>query len=331
MGRLSQSAHASAYAYHVNEDSDLRAFTVVRQAPTPASPASDAAALKEHMGSASNISDIPKPWGADVVDGSRNSRACTPSLTNLGHGVNVYVLDAGCAPKRGGLCATMIASGVDADSCDDLNGHGNHVASTACDESLGVAPRATVHCLKVLDKNGDGSDATVIRGIGRAVEHFGSSPGKGGVLNLSLGGVATPGGRRALESAIHKAAVAGLYVTLAAGNGDVDACGISPARTARGNGRIFTVESHNQQKESSDFSNYGECTDISAPGEAILSKTGAGKVGLYSGTSQAVPHVTGAAAILLSDGKAVSSESLAQGGEFTNKGGFQTPILEIKC
>lgn len=276
---------------------------------------------------------IPLPWGADSVNGKKDGASCSPDRSQLGKDVNVYVLDAGCTPNPDvGLCATMVERGDDAKDCLDREGHGNHVAGTVGDPHVGVAPRCIVHCVKVLASDGTGKASEVISGIAKATDHFQKSKKAGGVLNLSLGGL-VDGSSPVLESAIHAAAETGMFITLAAGNDDLDACGISPARTADGElsaGRIFTVQSHDSRHNPSGFSNWGKCTTISGPGEKILSTTDPGNFGYYSGTSQAAPHVAGAIAILLSDGRNVTIDSLTD-GHFNQKNGFWTPILGITC
>lgn len=279
------------------------------------------------------LKKMPTPWGADGVDGKKDGASCSPDRSQLGKEVNVYILDGGCTPSVDvGMCETTVQDGDDAKNCLDLEGHGNHVAGTVGGRDVGVAPKCTVHCIKVLDSKGTGKTSEVIGGIAKATDHFQKSRNAGGVLNLSLGGL-VDGNSGVLESAVRAAAETGLFITLAAGNDDLNACGISPARTADGNksaGRIFTVESHDNRHNPSGFSNWGECTTISGPGEKILSKTDHGNFGYYSGTSQAAPHVAGAIAILLSDGRNVTIDNLTD-GDFSQKNGFKTPILEISC
>src|SRR5262249_51252847 len=75
-------------------------------------------------------------------------------------------------------------------------------------------------------------------------------------------------------------------------------CGFTPARVAE----AITVNATDSNDIRASFSNYGTCTDVSAPGVNITSAwiTNDGAANTISGTSMASPHVAGAAALLLS-------------------------------
>jgi subtilisin family serine protease len=47
----------------------------------------------------------------------------------------------------------------------DDHGHGTHVAGTALGTSFGVAKKATLHAVKVLDSSGSGSYSNIISGM----------------------------------------------------------------------------------------------------------------------------------------------------------------------
>ena len=80
-----------------------------------------------------------------------------------------------------------------------------------------------------------------------------------------------------------------MYVVVAAGNEDSDACNTSPA-SARG---ILTIMASDKYDNRAYFSNYGTCADLYSPGVDILSTIPNGKTAVYSGTSMATPNLVG--------------------------------------
>merc|ERR1740123_2823152 len=111
-----------------------------------------------------------------------------------------------------------------------------------------------------------------------------------------------------MEVAIDAAVRAGVTVVVAGGNDNDDACGYSPAYVPS----AITVGSTDSEDVRSYFSNYGVCTDIWAPGSDITSCGIANDKAAqtYSGTSMACPHVSGAAAVLLSKKPKMSPEAV---------------------
>jgi subtilisin family serine protease len=90
---------------------------------------------------------------------------------------------------------------------------------------------------------------------------------------------------------------AGVFVAIAAGNDNANACDYSPARVVDA---VTVAAAENGPFGSmgkAGFSNYGSCIDIYGPGSNIRSARLGGGAATMSGTSMATPHVTGAAAI----------------------------------
>ena len=117
---------------------------------------------------------------------------------------------------------------------------------------------------------------------------------KGSVANMSLGG----GKSRTLDLAVNAAVDAGIHFAVAAGNDNADACSYSPASAEK----AVTVGASTLADERAYFSNFGQCTDVFAPGLNILSTWIGSKyaVNTISGTSMASPHIAGLLAYFLS-------------------------------
>jgi subtilisin family serine protease len=110
---------------------------------------------------------------------------------------------------------------------------------------------------------------------------------------MSLGG----GFSSALNSAATNLANSGVFLAVAAGNSNANACNTSPA-SASG---VFTTAASDKTDLRASFSNFGSCVEGYAPGVAIKSAWLNGGTRTISGTSMATPHVTGVGALYKSD------------------------------
>ncbi|MGW1892905.1 S8 family peptidase [Streptomyces sp. NPDC002004] len=250
--------------------------------------------------------DNPPSWGLDRIDQADtkgDGKYTYPD--SAGEGVTAYVIDTGVriSHKDFGGRASYGFDAVDNDNnADDGNGHGTHVAGTIAGEAHGVAKKAKIVAVRVLDNQGSGTTEQVVAGIDWVTKnHQGPS-----VANMSLGG----GADQALDDAVSKAIASGVTFAVAAGNESADAGQGSPARVKE----AITVASSTKDDKQSDFSNFGSAVDIYAPGSDITSdwNTGDDATNTISGTSMATPHVTGAAAVYLSGHKDAKPEEVAK-------------------
>ncbi|MEV8035611.1 S8 family peptidase [Streptomyces sp. NPDC086182] len=237
----------------------------------------------------------PPSWGLDRIDQPGrplDKRYTAPG--SAGAGVTVYVIDTGIriTHKDFGGRASYGWDFVDNDrTAQDGNGHGTHVAGTVAGTGYGVAKKARVVAVRVLDDKGAGSTAQVIAGIDWVTRHA----RRPAVANLSLGGYANA----QLDTAVRNSIASGVTYTVAAGNAGLPASLYSPARVAQ----ALTVGASDRADARAGFSNTGSSLDLFAPGVDITSDSYAGDSGraTYSGTSMASPHAAGAAALYLAD------------------------------
>ncbi|MGP9017870.1 S8 family peptidase [Streptomyces sp. BR1] len=239
----------------------------------------------------------PPSWGLDRIDQAETAGDGKYTYPDsAGDGVTAYVIDTGVriSHKDFGGRASYGFDAVDNDNnADDGNGHGTHVAGTIAGTAHGVAKKAKIVAVRVLDNQGSGSTEQVVAGIDWVTKnHKGPS-----VANMSLGGSADP----ALDAAVQKAIASGVTFAVAAGNESTDAGNSSPARVPE----AITVASSTKDDKQSDFSNFGSVVDLYAPGSDITSdwNTDDNATKTISGTSMATPHVVGAAAVYLAGHK----------------------------
>ncbi|MEV7791973.1 S8 family peptidase [Streptomyces sp. NPDC087512] len=255
--------------------------------------------------SISATQDNPPSWGLDRID--QTDTAGDSAYTypdSAGEGVTAYVIDTGVRISHKDF-EGRASHGFDAvdndESADDGNGHGTHVAGTIAGASHGVAKKAKIVAVRVLDDSGSGTTEQVVAGIDWVTKnHQGPS-----VANMSLGGSAD----EAIDEAVRQAIAEGITFGVAAGNESTDAAQGSPARVEE----AITVASSTEDDAQSDFSNYGSVVDIYAPGSGITSAWNDSDEGTetISGTSMATPHVVGAAAVYLAGHQDATPEQVA--------------------
>ena len=234
------------------------------------------------------------PWGVDRVDAE-----VAHENSKTGDGADIAIIDTGIDSDHPDLKqnldtgkAFVKARGHYAKSWDDDNGHGTHCAgiADAVDNSIGVvgvADRATLHAVKVLDRQGSGYSSDVAAGIQYAADQGWD------VGSMSLG---SSSGTQTLKDACTYAAKSGMLLVAAAGNsgGSVE----YPATYDT----VVAVSATNKNDQLPSWSCRGSAVDLAAPGVNIYSTYAGGGYKTLSGTSMACPHVSGAAALLMADG-----------------------------
>jgi len=226
------------------------------------------------------------PWGLDRVDQQALPLSRTYTYTATGAGVHAYIIDTGIWTLHAdfGGRANNVYDALGATG-EDCHGHGTHVAGTVGGTTYGLAKGASLHGVRVLSCAGLGLTSQIIAGI----DWLRANHVKPAVANMSLGG----GLSTALNTATTNLSNAGVFVAVAAGNDNVDACTASPASAAG----VFTAASSTKTDAKSSFSNWGTCVEGYAPGSAIVSDFLAGTTMSLSGTSMASPHVAGVAVL----------------------------------
>jgi len=242
---------------------------------------------------ADRVQRNPPSWGLDRLDQpSLPLNKSYTSPTSGGSGVTVYVIDTGIriTHKDFGGRASYGWDFVDNDTtAQDGNGHGTHVAGTIAGTTYGVAKKAKVVGVRVLDNAGAGTTSQVIAGIDWVTQHA----HKPAVANLSLGGYHNA----QLDAAVRNSIASGVTYTVAAGNDGLQAGLYSPADVKE----AITVGATDRNDARAAFSNIGPAVDLFAPGVAITSAsyTSDTAKATFSGTSMASPHAAGAAAVYL--------------------------------
>jgi hypothetical protein len=271
----------------------------------------------------------PVPWNLDRVDQraplamDRDYRFKTGPV-GTAPPVPIYVLDNGVYASHAEFAVTGGGSRVE--NVADLTttnptlkfarctlpvadgNHGTRVASIAAGAKFGITP-TLIKNIKVLDRSPlgnsctGGSAATVAMGLDATLNHMVSRGITKAVVNLSLGWYASPVPPD-IKMAVSNLQTGGALIVAAGGNENQDAAGLTPANlpgvlavgaTTSSDARLVFSQTN--------ASNFGATIGLWAPGYSItaadwptMPTTNATSIG--SGTSEAAPHVAGAAALL---------------------------------
>lgn len=227
-------------------------------------------------------------WGIDRIDQRALPLNGNYTYTATGTGVRAYIIDTGIQtshPQFGTRASAVYDAIGDGQNGQDCNGHGTHVAGTVGSTSYGVAKNVYLRAVRVLNCAGSGTSSQVLAGMNWVTTNH-IAPA---VANMSLGG----GFSQAENDAATNLSASGVFLAVAAGNSNADACNSSPS-SAPG---TVTVAASEKTDARATYSNYGGCVDLYAPGSGITSTWLNSGTNTISGTSMATPHVTGVAAL----------------------------------
>ncbi len=302
-------------------------------------------------------------WNEKVEKAEQSKGTLTENITKInaddvweigytGNGVIVAVIDTGVNYNHIDLADHLWDGGAEFpnhgyntygnnnDPMDHFS-HGTHCAGTVCGDgtsgtSTGIAPDATLMCVKALSDEGTGSAYTIQAGMEWAIEH------NADVLSLSLGiPTATISERTLLRNTCVTAMELGIVASVACGNeGNMqwmnpipdnvrvpgscpppwlhpDQADVNPG----GLSCVVSVGAVNYYDAAADFTSHGPVTwqstdyadyayqpgiglirpDVCAPGVNIVSLDFASNDGFatMSGTSMACPAVAGTMALML--------------------------------
>jgi subtilisin family serine protease len=222
-----------------------------------------------------------------------------------GKGIVIAILDTGADSDHPDLQANLVAGAYAyGSSTEDDQGHGTHVSGVSAGVAnnggiLGVAPRASIMPVKVLNYQGSGTWTAIANGIIWAADHGAK------VINMSLGGTSDTD---TVHNAVIYAYNKSVAIIASAGNcGDssypYNGCS-SMNQTAypAAYPEVLAVAATDASDVRASFSTQGSYVDVSAPGVAIYSSYpwyyDNGLFRYLDGTSQAAPHVTGLAALI---------------------------------
>ena len=290
------------YIYSIPEASQIRLpITIEKAVGTEKIDKSTKTSPKPSEKNYPNDPLFPKQWNLRQIN---IKEAWT---VNQGKGSTVAVIGTGIS-QISDLEKTDFVGGYDfindnSDATDD-QGHGTHIAGTIAQSTnngfgtAGIAPEASLMPVKVLSVGGNGTVSDIGEGIRYAADRNAS------VIALTMVG---NGNSTFLQKAIEYAHRKGAVVIAPAGNSGSTAVDY-PARYRY----VLGVSALDSNGEKAPYSNAGAGVDISAPGGLIIGEDPAGGIlqntfdrkmnvsifAPFQGTSMAVPHVAGVAALL---------------------------------
>jgi len=236
----------------------------------------------------SDDSHLAQRWGVSKIEAPQAWH-----IAKGGQPTIVAILDTGIDEGNQDLADKLVAevNFTDSPTIDDVHGHGTHMAGTIA----AIAPECQLMNVKVADDAGKCQPSVVAQGIIWAADHG------AGVINISLCMKSSPD----LEEAVNYAWSLGVVIVAAAGN-EGKSTPVYPAYYAN----CLAVAATDENDSLALLSGHGDWVDVAAPGFNIYSELPHNRYGYKSGTSTAVAHVSGVAALAFSIANDVNDDGL---------------------
>jgi len=191
----------------------------------------------------------------------------------------------------------------------DDNGHGTHVAGTIAGRNVGIAPRANILPVKVLDGDGNGSLENLIAGLNWVNDYNNQNRTKVSVVNMSLSvdTELSEEEKNGLHQAIKGLVDNNVAVIVSAGN-----TGKEEIRYPAAFDEVICVGAVDIAQQRAMFSTMGDHIDVCQVGVDVISAWYQGGYAVMSGTSMSAPMVSGVAALLASKYKITFNEYITE-------------------
>ena len=217
----------------------------------------------------------------------------------LGAGVDIYIVDSGVYTGHNEFeRRARFGWAAPGYKWKDGTGHGTHVAGIAAGKTYGVAKKAKIIAVRVLDDDGACDSKDIVDGFNWISDQV-TLTKRPSIACVAINGPYD-------ESINYAAGVLmknGVILVVSAGNESKDAWDDSPGSVIG----AIVVGASDIKNAMYEYSNYGSTVDVFAPGVDITS-AGTGRPSnteRLSGTSMAAAHVAGMAANFLSKDKSM--------------------------
>lgn len=243
----------------------------------------------------------PLPWVLDRIDQRKKPLDGSYKVSDGAKDIYVYLLDSGVNADHDEF-EGRVETGYDFvrnsnESTPDCTGHGTHAAGLIAGRTYGVAKEVRIISLRVFGCNHQANTQSIINAINWILIHSGQRNIQSKSIIVMM--FSLPNEQAAIIKSTSRSVVRAQIPTIVpAGDNSNDACNYFPAS----NKAFLTVGATDKMDRRPEFSNFGSCVDIYAPGVQIPSAwhSSANAIQTGSGTAEAAAIVTGAVALLMS-------------------------------